>query len=88
MSATQAIDGMEMFSVVCVLSSSLVRLYFDDIKSSKACKRSPGSSSRVNKPNYSVNLFKYILVLFRLFVFVFFFLFNCFALGINPPSWQ
>ena len=88
MSATQAIDGMEMFSVVRVLSSSLVRLYFDDIKSSKACKRSLGSSSRVNKPNYSVNLFKYILVLFRLFVFVFFFLFNCFALGINPPSWQ
>ena len=73
MSATQAIDGMKMFSVVCVLSPSLVRLYFDDIKSSKACKRSPGSSSRVNKPNYSVNLFKYILLLFRLFVFVFFF---------------
>ena len=72
MSATKAIDGMEMFSVVCVLSPSLVRLYCDDIKFSKACKRSPGSSSRVNKPKYSVNLFKYILVLFRLFVFVFF----------------
>ena len=29
MSATQAIDGMEMFSVVCVLSPFLVSLYFD-----------------------------------------------------------
>ena len=36
MSATQAIDGMEMFSVVCVLSPSLVRLYFGDMKFTKA----------------------------------------------------
>ena len=38
MSATQATDGMKTFSVVCVLSLSLVSLYFDDMKFSKACK--------------------------------------------------
>ena len=30
-SATQATDGMEMFSVLCVLFPSLVSLYFDDM---------------------------------------------------------
>ena len=38
MSATQATDGMEMFSVVCVLSPSLVSLYFDDMKFTEAGK--------------------------------------------------
>ena len=38
MSATQVTDGMETFSVVCVLSPSLFSLYFDDIKFSKAGK--------------------------------------------------
>ena len=38
MSATQATDGMEMFSVVCVLSPSLVSLYFDDMRFTKTGK--------------------------------------------------
>ena len=37
-SSTRAKDGMETFSVVCVLSPSLVSLYFDDMKFTKAGK--------------------------------------------------